>query len=295
VRTWAKRGSRLSCWTWLTHHTWILTYRYWGELRCNYFIFFPFIIMKTFHFQSWSDSLSFVPERGGIITSLKLFGREILFLNEETLLDDTKNVRGGIPILFPQAGPLPEGSLYPLKQHWFARNMPWKHEWNENEMRMYLESDSSTLKMFPYSFSLELLAKFPKEWVFSLVLKISNTWKTPIPISPWLHPYFSIANIQKEHLHLSWDEGELEDFSFLTWETVLLDNPWILKLHYDDGNILELDYSSFFKQVWVRSEDGKDFVCIEPIYGSEWSLLKAPFLLEPWKNIWFDVKISFLG
>lgn len=67
-----------------------------------------------------------VPERGGIVTEFKVGDKRILYLDEETLEDLEKNVRGGIPILFPQAGSLSETSKYPLKQHGFARNMPWE-------------------------------------------------------------------------------------------------------------------------------------------------------------------------
>ena len=52
------------------------------------------------------NEVSFSPERGGIITSLKLGGKELLYLDEETFRNPEVNVKGGIPILFPNAGPL---------------------------------------------------------------------------------------------------------------------------------------------------------------------------------------------
>jgi len=55
---------------------------------------------------SW---LKVIPERGGIITSLGLQSKELLFLNETTLHDKQKNIRGGIPILFPISGQLTNG------------------------------------------------------------------------------------------------------------------------------------------------------------------------------------------
>ena len=48
----------------------------------------------------------FCGERGGIITSLKIGGKEILYFNKEIFDHKDLNVRGGIPILFPNAGPI---------------------------------------------------------------------------------------------------------------------------------------------------------------------------------------------
>ena len=47
---------------------------------------------------------SLVPERGAIVTALRVGDRDVLYLDRATLEDPTKNVRGGIPVLFPYAG-----------------------------------------------------------------------------------------------------------------------------------------------------------------------------------------------
>jgi len=51
-----------------------------------------------------NNEVSFCPERGGIVTSLKLKGTEIFYLDEETFQNKNENIRGGIPILFPNMG-----------------------------------------------------------------------------------------------------------------------------------------------------------------------------------------------
>ena len=70
-----------------------------------------------------------VPARGGIVTALAVGGRDLLFLDRATLEDPAKNVRGGIPILFPFAGKLEDERFLPagtrMKQHGFGRNKPW--------------------------------------------------------------------------------------------------------------------------------------------------------------------------
>ena len=71
------------------------------------------------------------PARGGMVTRFIVGDTNVLFLDADTLRDVTKNVRGGIPVLFPIAGRLTDdkyqeaGSTYVMKQHGFARNMPW--------------------------------------------------------------------------------------------------------------------------------------------------------------------------
>ena len=72
--------------------------------------------------------LMLAPSRGGMATRLALGGRHLFFLDESTLRDPTKNVRGGNPVLFPSPGKL-EGDCWKhgtLKQHGFARNVAWE-------------------------------------------------------------------------------------------------------------------------------------------------------------------------
>ena len=77
------------------------------------------------------DSLTVVPERGGLVTGWCCGGEEILYFDAERFADPAKSVRGGIPVLFPICGnlpgdvlSLPQGS-FPLAQHGFARDLPW--------------------------------------------------------------------------------------------------------------------------------------------------------------------------
>src|SRR5690349_11085350 len=71
------------------------------------------------------------PARGAIVTSFRVRERELLYLDPSSLADPTKNVRGGIPVLFPSPGRLEHdrfalaGQQGALKQHGFARNLAW--------------------------------------------------------------------------------------------------------------------------------------------------------------------------
>ena len=73
------------------------------------------IFQKDSPYRHWEfinresgDTLRIVPERGGIITSWISSGREMLYLDYSRFKDKSKSIRGGIPILFPICGDLPE-------------------------------------------------------------------------------------------------------------------------------------------------------------------------------------------
>lgn len=65
---------------------------------------------------------------GATVTSWKLAsGEEQLFVSEKAILDGSKPIRGGIPIVFPVFGPPPKNhATSSLPQHGFARNSYWE-------------------------------------------------------------------------------------------------------------------------------------------------------------------------
>jgi galactose mutarotase-like enzyme len=56
--------------------------------------------------KSGHAEATIAPHRGAIVTSLRIAGRELLYLDRATFDDPSKNVRGGIPVLFPTPGKL---------------------------------------------------------------------------------------------------------------------------------------------------------------------------------------------
>ena len=104
---------------------------------------------KTFEeitIVSGTTQAKIAPERGGLLTSFSVDNTEIFYLDRETFNDVIKNVRGGIPLLFPNAGPL-KGGLYNLPQHGFVRKMPWKvTAQNRNSITLQLLSNAERLR-----------------------------------------------------------------------------------------------------------------------------------------------------
>src|SRR5687767_10361614 len=88
-------------------------------------------MLETVEIENEGTRAVLAPDRGGIVTRLAVDGRELFYLDEATLLDRSKNVRGGNPVLFPSPGPLANdrftwgGKTGSMKQHGFARQRAW--------------------------------------------------------------------------------------------------------------------------------------------------------------------------
>ncbi len=150
------------------------------------------------------DSLiRIVPERGGLITEWQSEGKELLYFDLERFLDKDKSVRGGIPILFPICGDLSEGYLicgkkYFLKQHGFARDLPWSIGLLKDKLgiRLKLSDSKYTRSYFPFFFTL-LMDVCLKEKSLQISVKVYNQSQDSMPFSFGLHPYFKVSNIKK--------------------------------------------------------------------------------------------------
>jgi glucose-6-phosphate 1-epimerase len=66
---------------------------------------------------------------GATVTSWKTSnGEEQFFLSEKAILDGSKAIRGGIPVVFPVFGPPPKDhATSALPQHGFARTSYWEY------------------------------------------------------------------------------------------------------------------------------------------------------------------------
>lgn len=246
--------------------------------------------------------LSFCPERGGIINSLKLEGKEILYLDEETFKDTHTNVKGGIPILFPNAGPLDENYLYPeLEQHGFARKLKWQKENIENGFRETLEENEETKNLYPYNFNLSQSGIFEQDGSFTLNQEVENKEESKeMPLSMGLHPYFKVSNPEKKNIKFNFEGGREIEEKVEIWangKAVSIDNPKIKNsdaiLEVDIPNLgkLLIDVSKEYQKIWVWSMAEKDFVCIEPVMRDKNGLIDNPEKMKP-KEI-FKTKVNF--
>ncbi|TVU55298.1 MAG: aldose epimerase [Arthrospira sp. PLM2.Bin9] len=238
--------------------------------------------------------LEVVPERGGLITRWSVKGEELLYMDEERFADPSLTVRGGIPILFPICGNLPDNSYtyqnreYGLKQHGFARDLPWtvrkQDQTNAASITVGLTSNDETRSLYPFDFELEFTYTLKGNGleIFQRYTNLSGLVNSmppeSMPFSTGLHPYFWVPDKSQLRFHIPamqyWDQPteSLQDFR-----------------GYFDPNVEEIDgifgpltglgatmtdlsrnlrlclnYSAAYSRVVFWTVRGKDYVCLEP-------------------------------
>ncbi len=246
--------------------------------------------------------VSYSCEQGGIITSLMLEGTEILYVDKETFENKGRSVRGGIPILFPNAGPIPPELEYTelntLKQHGFARDTKWSlvKESNDSFIEM-LRADDTTKKVYPYNFELSLTGELQKDGAFTLVQSIKNLEEIKeLPVSSGLHPYFKVPNKEKKNIAFNFKGGHFIEQHIENWangEYISIDNPLTsLEISIPSLGILVLDISKEYQKIWIWSEKGKDFICIEPVMGDVGGIITDPQKIKPGEILSATIRIQ---
>lgn len=234
-----------------------------------------------------NSRLEIVPEKGGIITNWTIQGQKILYLDQERFKNLNLSVRGGIPILFPICGNLPDNIFYHqekeyiLKQHGFARDLPWEvisqSIDDSANLVLSLKSNAETLKVYPFEFEIKFSYKLEGNKLIIEQL-YENKSQEKMPFSVGFHPYFSCNDKSQlkleipatEYRNKSGDKtyqfnGELDysleeiDIAF----TKINDN----KASFSDGKRnfkIDITFSDLFSTLVFWTLKDKDFICVEP-------------------------------
>lgn len=248
------------------------------------------------------DALRVVPERGGLVTGWQSGGREWLYLDGARFADPALSVRGGIPVLFPICGnlpgdilPLPQGS-FTLRQHGFARDLPWTLEplADGQGVALTLNDDATTRASYPFAFVLRLELRLAPG-TLAIQACVSHTGPAdapPMPFSLGLHPYVQVSGLEAVELnglqeqcfnHIS--QGEVATASQLErlGEGVdLLSRPVADAVTLRDranATTLTLETTSPFDRVVVWTDPPRPMVCLEPWTGPRGALLSGDGLL----------------
>ncbi len=167
--------------------------------------------IKKFPYKHWevcnlqtSDKLRIVPERGGLITSWICNGREVFYMDQSRFNDQSKSVRGGMPILFPICGNLPnnkfllDDSEYFMNQHGFARDACWQiNPLDDGQgINLFLEDNNELFLLYPFKFSLSIDVRI-KDYKLEIVSRVKNkSLEKEMPFSFGLHPYFRVSDLE---------------------------------------------------------------------------------------------------
>jgi len=227
-----------------------------------------------------------LPERGALVSRWAVGADELLFLDAATVTDRSKNVRGGIPVLFPLAGrvkgPLTfGGKAISLEQHGFARKRAFEvTELSADDVSSRLElrltSDAATRAVFDFDFAFWVTVTL-EEKRLTVELMVRNTGEAALPLHLGLHPYFQVPLATKNQCAVT--ATATRAFDLLTNTAVpyaapkldgpevnlhLLDPVPAATLTRGDGTSIAVDSSPEMRGLVFWTLPQQPFVCVEP-------------------------------
>ncbi len=266
---------------------------------------------KQYHTYTLSDDstgsqIEVVPERGGIVTSWRINGQEVFYLDSDRFTHPELSVRGGNPILFPLCGNLPndtynvDGKDYQIKQHGFARELPWTATAQSAEgkasLTVELSSNEETKAVYPFDFHVAFTYTLRGN-TLEIHQEYKNLSSTPMPFSSGFHPYFLCGDKAQMELDIPsasyQDNRTKENFAFdgkFDFEQDEIDAVFG-KLASRSTSVTDtdrqlkiaIDYDNFYTYLVFWTVKGKDFYCLEPWSATRNALNSKEYLtvLEP--------------
>ena len=135
---------------------------------------------------------------GGHVTSWQpKHAAEVLYLSPNSLFQDGRAIRGGIPVCFPWFGDKAGDPAAPA--HGFVRTKEWQLDGVELAgkdvvVSMSTQSDDNTRKLWPYDFRLVCRASFGRQLKVELIA--GNTGASPFAFEEALHAYFAVGDAE---------------------------------------------------------------------------------------------------
>ncbi|KAL9084947.1 MAG: hypothetical protein Q9165_007813 [Trypethelium subeluteriae] len=151
---------------------------------------------------------------GATVISWKSGGVENLWLSEKAVLDGSKPVRGGIPVVFPVfGGPPANHATSTLPSHGFARNSRWEYlgkstsesgalsKGGDDTVKLDFGLYTATLseeakKAWPYDFGLVYSVTLGKDGLQTM-LNVRNEGKVAFEFQMLLHTYFRVKDVSR--------------------------------------------------------------------------------------------------
>jgi len=237
--------------------------------------------------DSTNSQIEVVPERGGLVTSWRINGQEVFYLDIERFTHPDLSVRGGNPILFPLCGNLPnntynvDGTDFNIKQHGFARELPWTVTAESNQggasVTVELTSNEQTKAVYPFDFNV-LFTYVLRGNTLEIRQEYKNLSSTQMPFSSGFHPYFLCGDKNQIEANIpsaSYEDNRTkESFAFdgkFNFEQDEIDSVFG-KLSSRSTSVVDndrklkiaIDYDDFYTYLVFWTVKGKEFYCLEP-------------------------------
>lgn len=237
-----------------------------------------------------------------IIAQIKTLGAELCSLKDNTKRNYIWEGNPAFwgkhsPVLFPIVGTLKNNTFYhndteyTLSRHGFARDMEFQLvEKTDNSATFSLQSNSETLKNYPFKFELQIQYILIGT-TLELTYRVINKDNTDIPFSIGAHPAFALPSNFEEY-SLIFEEVEPLEYTLLENDLVSKQTEKIKT----NSNIVPLTYELFKRDALIfKTLKSNSLTIIEkenPILKVRfedfpnlgiWTKVGAPFIcIEPW-------------
>ena len=124
---------------------------------------------------------------------------DLLFVSDKAYYENSKAIKGGIPVCWPWFGADPDNQGRPA--HGFVRNRQWKVSASESladgstRVVLFLSDSDKTRSIWPHPFKLSIEITVGDSLKVALVTH--NTGDKSVTISQALHTYFHVGDISK--------------------------------------------------------------------------------------------------
>lgn len=256
---------------------------------------------------------------GGHVTSWRPAGsEEALYVSPNSLWQDGKAIRGGVPVCFPWFGDKDGDPTAPA--HGFVRTREWKlesiaMEGGDAVVTMEIASQDNTNSWWPHEFRLQCRACFGPELRIDLL--VSNQGKSSFSFEEALHAYFRVGDVERvllqgldatsfldktEHREQKTNYGELRftgetDRVFLNTQTEIeLEDPSLHRMLriQKHGSITTVVWNPWEQKSAEMGDLGpgewKNFACIEVS-----NVVPYPIVLDPGKTHVMSAVVSQAG
>jgi len=227
-----------------------------------------------------------VPERGCIISKYVYKGEPVFYLDQATLEDASKNIRGGNPILFPISSYLEnetytyEGQAYQLKQHGFARQLAGRvvavhADDREASITIEVVDNEATRERYPFHFRLVMTYTLTKDGL-TIKAAVTNNDSKLMPYYLGYHPYFYVEDKSALELNIpSSSYNEMLPGSMVNDQFNLEQNESNViydQLQASTCSMIDharslkvaIEYDDVYQYIVLWALQDKPFICIEP-------------------------------
>lgn len=207
---------------------------------------------------------------GGHLVHFQLTGQPaIIWLSKTAIFDNSKAIRGGVPICWPWFGAADPALGDNLPSHGFARTSKWsvgeiKESETGVELELKLNSSEATLALWPFEFELTLKAAFTDQLKLELIT--NNLSDTPLTYRSALHTYLNISAPESVNVtglnsqfYNSLNNSELE-----TGDTTLLIDQAIDSVYKKAPSHIMLDDKQFKRALTVTNAGNDSEVVWSP-------------------------------